>query len=154
MEITVCGNFQAECSYDGQCAFNHCQGGFCTGPLFSSSSTSVASSTYAYYGANSTKTTKSIPVVTGTGNGTSVPGGAGPTTSVLYVNGTATASNTQVTSTLVVGGKTTLTGGETSFRQGPTQTASVQNGGTGRPVEAGVAGACALGMVGVAMLML
>lgn len=77
--------------------------------------------------------------------------GVGPTTSVLYVNGTATGSKTQVTSTLVVGGKTSVAGGgDTSFRQGPSQTASVQSGGA-RKVGGGIG---ALGVVGAVMLFL
>lgn len=34
----VCGNFQASCQNDQQCAFNTCNGGFCNGFLASSSS--------------------------------------------------------------------------------------------------------------------
>jgi hypothetical protein len=50
---TVCGNFQASCSSNQQCAFNTCNGGFCNGllpsssmsvPARPSSSTSVVSS--------------------------------------------------------------------------------------------------------------
>jgi len=145
MLITVCGNFQAECSWDGQCAFNHCQGGFCAGSLLSSS-TEATSTTY--YPLNSTTT--SIPALTG--NGT--VGVAAPTTSVLYVNGTATASDSRVTSTLIVGGQTSATGGETSSRQSPTPTASAQSCGVGRGSGAAFRGACALGVVGMVMMML
>jgi membrane protein implicated in regulation of membrane protease activity len=38
---TVCGNFQAQCTSDQQCAFNTCSGGFCSGFLSSSSSASA-----------------------------------------------------------------------------------------------------------------
>ena len=57
----------------------------------------------------------------------------------------------QVTSTLVVGGKTSAAGGgETSFRQGPSQTASVQSGGAGKMAG----GLGALGVIGAVMLLL
>lgn len=69
---------------------------------------------------------------------------------MIYVNGTTTGGTSSVTSVVVVGPNTSAAGGgETSFRQGPTQTASVQNGGT---VKA-VGGAGALGVVGLLMLM-
>ena len=32
MLVTACGNFQASCSSDAQCAFNTCNEGFCNGP--------------------------------------------------------------------------------------------------------------------------
>jgi hypothetical protein len=38
---TVCGNFQASCTSDQQCAFNTCNQGFCNGFLSSSSSASI-----------------------------------------------------------------------------------------------------------------
>jgi hypothetical protein len=38
---TVCGNFQAECTSDQQCAFNTCNEGFCNGLLSLSSSASA-----------------------------------------------------------------------------------------------------------------
>ena len=41
MLITVCGNFQASCSSDIQCAFNTCNQGFCNGPKPPPSSTST-----------------------------------------------------------------------------------------------------------------
>ncbi|KAF3003141.1 hypothetical protein E8E13_008725 [Curvularia kusanoi] len=37
MQQPVCGNFQASCTSDQQCAFNACNGGFCNGALKSSS---------------------------------------------------------------------------------------------------------------------
>ena len=39
---TVCGNFQATCTSDQQCAFNTCQSGFCAGPKASSASPSAS----------------------------------------------------------------------------------------------------------------
>ena len=69
---------------------------------------------------------------------------------MIYVNGTATGGTSSVTSVVVVGPNTSAAGGgETSFRQGPTQTASVQSGGA---VKA-VGGAGALGVMGLIMLM-
>ena len=41
MLVTVCGNFQASCSSDIQCAFNTCNQGFCNGPKPPPSSTST-----------------------------------------------------------------------------------------------------------------
>jgi hypothetical protein len=38
---TYCGNFQAQCTSNQQCAFNTCNGGFCNGLLSSSSSASA-----------------------------------------------------------------------------------------------------------------
>ena len=158
----MCGNLEAECSWDGQCAYNQCQGGFCNGALLSSASSTsspsygaptTSSSFSIYYPANSTSSTPYLPFATGTGHsttGNSTTGLTVPTTSVLYVNGTATGSNTQVTSTLIVGGKTSIVGGETTFRQGPSQTASVQSSSAGKAAI----GAGALGMVGVVMLLL
>ena len=155
MEITVCGNFQAECTWDGQCAYNHCQGGFCAGALLSSSTSISASSTAPYYPTNSSQTI-SVSPATGTGLATTTgPGGAAPTTSILYVNGTATASNARVTSTLVVGGKTSVAGGgQTSSSQGSTQTASVQSSGACQEAGSALGGAWGLVMVGAFMLML
>jgi hypothetical protein len=55
---TVCGNFQASCQNDQQCAFNTCNGGFCNGFLASSSSaaSSAASSAPASPAVTSTPT--------------------------------------------------------------------------------------------------
>jgi hypothetical protein len=159
MEITVCGNLEAECSWDGQCAYNQCQGGFCNGALLTSTSYSStviptsAPSSLIYYSANSTTSTSSFPSGTGTGQVTT--GVVGSTTSVLYVNGTATASNTHVTSTLVVSGTTSAAGGgDTSFRQGPSPTASVQSGGVGKAAGAAVGAIWSMGIVGMFMVML
>lgn len=38
MLMTICGNFQATCTSDQQCAFNKCNDGACNGELLSSSS--------------------------------------------------------------------------------------------------------------------
>jgi hypothetical protein len=42
---TVCGNFQATCTNDQQCAFNKCNEGFCNGALLSSASSSASPAT-------------------------------------------------------------------------------------------------------------
>ena len=42
MLITVCGNFQASCTSDQQCAFNKCNNGLCNGPPLSSSTSASA----------------------------------------------------------------------------------------------------------------
>lgn len=41
----VCGNFQASCTSDQQCAFNTCNGGFCNGFLSSASSSAPPATT-------------------------------------------------------------------------------------------------------------
>ncbi|PPJ58235.1 hypothetical protein CBER1_08246 [Cercospora berteroae] len=43
--IRQCGNFNAECTSDSQCAYNSCNNGLCNGFLASSASTTAASST-------------------------------------------------------------------------------------------------------------
>ena len=45
MLILYCGNFQAVCTSNSQCAFNTCVSGFCSGPLSSSATSSVPTST-------------------------------------------------------------------------------------------------------------
>jgi len=45
MAQTVCGNFQASCTSNEQCAFNTCEGGLCSG--FRGTSSAAASSTSA-----------------------------------------------------------------------------------------------------------
>ena len=160
MLIPVCGNIQSSCTWDGQCAFNDCMDGFCAGGLLSSSQSSDSSTSYSdpisstpsaslpYYPANSTTSSTYTPSAVLTGSGTT---GIAPTQIVVYVNGTATGGTKNVTSIVVVGPKTsTSSGGETTFRQGPTQTASVQSGGT---VQA-VGGISALAVIGMVMLML
>jgi len=157
MLITRCGNLQSSCTWDGQCAFNKCQNGFCAGPLLSSSSSSVppvhtspasSSPSYAYYPTNSTSTPH-LHSATGTGHASTPTGGT------VYVNGTATGGTSIATSIVVVGPTTTPGGGVTTFQQGPTKTASVQNGGAaaGKDLNA-VGGVGALGVVGIVMLML
>ncbi|KAG4433649.1 hypothetical protein IFR05_010869 [Cadophora sp. M221] len=49
-----CGNFQASCSSDSQCAFNTCQNGFCNGFIASTTSTARTQST----GSTSTASTQ------------------------------------------------------------------------------------------------
>ncbi|KAL5116099.1 hypothetical protein ACEQ8H_005995 [Pleosporales sp. CAS-2024a] len=46
MQQTVCGNFQAQCTSDQQCAFNTCQNGFCTGVIPTSSPAPLPSTIY------------------------------------------------------------------------------------------------------------
>ncbi|KAH7412847.1 hypothetical protein BKA64DRAFT_770634 [Cadophora sp. MPI-SDFR-AT-0126] len=43
--ITRCGNFQASCSSDAQCAYNTCKDGFCNGFIPSTTTTSSAQAT-------------------------------------------------------------------------------------------------------------
>lgn len=59
----VCGNFQASCTSDQQCAFNKCNGGFCNGPLVSSSMAS-----------NGTATGSMKPTGTGSGSASKTSG--------------------------------------------------------------------------------
>jgi hypothetical protein len=58
MLILYCGNFQAVCTSNSQCAFNTCVSGFCSGPLSSSVTssfpTSTSTTTQASYTAPST----------------------------------------------------------------------------------------------------
>lgn len=44
MLITSCGNFQASCTSDSQCAFNTCNDGFCNGFIASTTTTTAAQS--------------------------------------------------------------------------------------------------------------
>ncbi|KAL2064295.1 hypothetical protein VTL71DRAFT_4789 [Oculimacula yallundae] len=62
-----CGNFQANCSNDSQCAFNTCQNGFCNGFIASTttsaSSYPVASSTSS---SQASSTSTAVPLALGT----------------------------------------------------------------------------------------
>lgn len=154
MLITVCGNFQSECSWDGQCAFNKCEEGFCSGPrpalslLMSSSSTFqvVPTTTSSASADNSSPApTAYVPLTTG----------PVPSMSVLYANQTAITSppfRVLVTTTLVVGGPkitTAVVGGEgANSSPAPTQTATVQSGAASNAI----AGVGALGILGFVML--
>jgi hypothetical protein len=137
MLITRCGNFQAECTWDYQCAYNSCQGGFCNGvPLSSSSSSSTVPllSMSPSPTTGSTTTSISIPAVK------SSSAGASSTNSVLRVSGTVTGT--------VVGG------GQSSAGLGPSQTPRVvQSSGAGRAIAGAITGACAIGMVVIEVLM-
>ncbi|OSS52215.1 hypothetical protein B5807_02423 [Epicoccum nigrum] len=59
---TVCGNFQASCTSDQQCAFNTCQNGFCAGFKASSSSASPTPTSSATSSASQTPIGAVVPV--------------------------------------------------------------------------------------------
>ncbi|KAH8672066.1 hypothetical protein BGZ60DRAFT_527498 [Tricladium varicosporioides] len=106
MLIPSCGNFQAACSTDSQCAFNNCNAGLCNGPLASSlyrtgSSIPTASSS----GSSGTRSVIStaaslstVPTAAGTGGATPTP----------YGNSTTTGAFSGARTTVVtIGGKPT-----------------------------------------------
>ncbi|KAK6360504.1 hypothetical protein TWF730_006644 [Orbilia blumenaviensis] len=66
MLIPACGNFQASCTSDAQCAFNTCNQGFCNGLKPSTSLTTAAPT----YGGNGTATVPPtlVPTYTGAAN--------------------------------------------------------------------------------------
>lgn len=68
MLIPSCGNFQAACTSDAQCAFNTCNQGLCNGLKPSTSLTTSASPTYG--GGNGTATVPPtlVPTYTGAAN--------------------------------------------------------------------------------------
>lgn len=106
MLIPSCGNFQASCSTDSQCAFNNCNGGLCNGFLASSLyRTGSSSSTASSSGSSSTRSvvstaasSASVPTAVGTGGAVPTPYGNSTTTGAF-----SGASTTVVT----IGGKTT-----------------------------------------------
>lgn len=83
--IASCGNFNAACSSDAQCAFNSCNNGLCNG--FKPSSSGNATST-----AQSTGSSRSIGSVAQTGSATQT-GIATATTSMAQFTGAATVAS-------------------------------------------------------------
>ncbi|KAF3914776.1 hypothetical protein ABW20_dc0100867 [Dactylellina cionopaga] len=65
MLITRCGNFQASCYSDSQCATNTCNMGFCNGPLPSGSSLSKSVTGTATAGGSNGTPTGGAPAYTG-----------------------------------------------------------------------------------------
>jgi hypothetical protein len=92
----VCGNFQAQCTSDQQCAFNTCdQNGFCAGFLSSSSSASatITSTSAGGYTPAPSSTVTATSTVQPTGS--LVPSGSATatTTSATQFTGAASVAN-------------------------------------------------------------
>jgi len=82
-----CGNFQAVCSSDSQCAYNTCQGGFCSGFLPSSAYLAATASSTKAATASSTVSAQSAPSSTIVAAAGSLPLAAECATSEQCANG-------------------------------------------------------------------
>jgi len=96
MVVLRCGNFNAECTTDNQCAFNPCSGGLCRGFLPSSSTTLISATTTAAAGyttpsASMPATSSSAPSATGSAVNNATHGT--PTVTVSPPVATGGASN-------------------------------------------------------------
>jgi hypothetical protein len=92
MLIARCGNFNAECSSDAQCAYNICSGGLCRG-FKPSSSMDVATSSSMNVVPSSMMNGTMTMQPTGTGGARPTSNSTATTTSSVEFTGAASADN-------------------------------------------------------------
>lgn len=112
MEIPRCGNLEAACSSDSQCAYNTCVNDFCNGPLSSSSASSGSASTSTSISTPASATSSSFPSIytiatlstacTGMTTVAAPPSGTG--TGTISMTGNSTMPSATQTPTMIFQG--------------------------------------------------